>query len=315
VASTPLRLWSALLAALIAAALLAPAAAAQSDAPPASDDSAPAPSGKLVLAYYYTWWEPERISDALFTPAQLPDAQQLSGDTALLRKHMQEAKDAGIDGWIVNRVSDLQLLLPLARAAKFTVTLQLDMTQGFEDQLAGFYQYVNDPAMVRSQGHAVLFFWQSGSVPPGNVQSVRDSVDPNHTVLWIADGDNFNILHVDAFDGISPYAIAWSANPRGQLASWGAKARVAAPDKLYIPPVSPGCDDHLVRAANWVRDRGAGSYYDAAWLGAIDASPAWAVVVSTWNEWLEATQIEPSVQYGDQYLQMTRQYADSFKKS
>jgi hypothetical protein len=39
------------------------------------------------------------------------------------------------------------------------------------------------------------------------------------------------------------------------------------------------------------------------------------VVVSTFNEWLEATQIEPAQQYGDQYLQLTKQNADAFKSS
>ena len=35
--------------------------------------------------------------------------------------------------------------------------------------------------------------------------------------------------------------------------------------------------------------------------------------MSTWNEWMESTSIEPSVQYGDLYLQLTRQFADTFK--
>ena len=43
------------------------------------------------------------------------------------------------------------------------------------------------------------------------------------------------------------------------------------------------------------------------------SNPQWAVIVSTFNEWMESTQIEPSVQYGDQYLQITRQNADSFR--
>jgi hypothetical protein len=36
-------------------------------------------------------------------------------------------------------------------------------------------------------------------------------------------------------------------------------------------------------------------------------------MVSTWNEWLEDTAIEPAVQYGDEYLQLTRQYADQLQ--
>ena len=37
--------------------------------------------------------------------------------------------------------------------------------------------------------------------------------------------------------------------------------------------------------------------------------------MSTFNEWMESTQIEPSLQYGDQYLQMTRQNADEYRAS
>ena len=106
--------------------------------------------------------------------------------------------------------------------------------------------------------------------------------------------------------------IAWSGNPAGQLPSWAAKAQNSAPDKLYIPPVSPGCDDSAARATTCVQDRAGGGYYQATWDGAFASNPSWAVTVSTFNEWLESTQIEPSVQYGDQYLQITRQNANAF---
>ena len=35
--------------------------------------------------------------------------------------------------------------------------------------------------------------------------------------------------------------------------------------------------------------------------------------MSTFNEWMESTQIDPSVQYGDLYLQITRQNADTYR--
>ena len=36
-------------------------------------------------------------------------------------------------------------------------------------------------------------------------------------------------------------------------------------------------------------------------------------MVSTWDEWSEQTAIEPSGDWGEQYVQITREYADSFK--
>ena len=59
--------------------------------------------------------------------------------------------------------------------------------------------------------------------------------------------------------------------------------------------------------------RGPSAYYRATWEGALAAKPVWAVVVSTFNEWMEAREIETSVRYGDLYLQITRQQADHFK--
>jgi Glycosyl hydrolase family 99 len=101
------------------------------------------------------------------------------------------------------------------------------------------------------------------------------------------------------------------AQPRSQLPAWAAKARAARRGKLYIPPVSPGCDDHLV-GSTCIQDRAGGAYYQATLDGALAANSAWAIVISTYNEWMEATQIEPAVQYGDQYLDMTRAFAETF---
>src|SRR5947209_2249013 len=69
------------------------------------------------------------------------------------------------------------------------------------------------------------------------------------------------------------------------------------------------------RATTCQQDRAGGAYYQATWDGALASSPSWAVVVSTFNEWMESTQIEPSQQWGDQYLQATKQNADLFKAS
>ncbi|HEX8967069.1 MAG TPA: endo-1,3-alpha-glucanase family glycosylhydrolase [Chloroflexota bacterium] len=277
-----------------------------------------------VLAYYYAWWDPSNFGQTLFQPGQAYN----SDDPGIIQRHVQEAQSAGIDGFVMSWYgsgdrtdANLATLLGTAKQTGFRATIHFETPHfwGVDDvvaQLKAFYAArIGHPAIVRYQGRPVIFFWRASIFDNATWNAIRAQVDPDHVAVWIADGDQFGILSGDAWDGISPYAIAWSASPSGQLPNWAAKAAAAAPGKLWIPPVSPGCNDSAVRAATCVRDRGDGAYYQATWDGALASNPQWAIIVSTFNEWMESTQIEPSVQYGDQYLRITRQNADQYRAS
>jgi hypothetical protein len=296
---------------MTAAAVLAPASTTS-----AYNESRP------VLAYYYAWWDASNFDRTLFQP---PNAYN-SDDQDVIQRHVKQAQSAGIDGFVMSWYgngdrtdTNLAHLLDTAEKSGFRATIHFETPKmwGVEDvtaQLKAFYEKrINHPAIVRYQGRPVIFFWQAGMYDNATWNSIRSQVDPAHNAVWIADGDKFNILSGEAWDGISPYSIAWSPNPAGQLPSWAAKAAAVAPDKLWIPPVSPGCNDAAARATTCAQDRSGGAYYQATWDGAVASNPGWAVIVSTFNEWMESTQIEPSVQYGDQYLQMTRDNADQYR--
>jgi hypothetical protein len=275
-----------------------------------------------VLAYYYAWWDPANFSQTMYKP----DTAYNSDDVNVIQRHVLQAESAGIDGFVMSWYgsgdrtdANLGNLLDIAQKSNFRATIHFETPTfwGVDDviaQLKAFYATrANHPAMVRHQGKPVIFFWRASTFDNATWNFIRAQVDPERDVVWIADGDQFSILSGDAWDGISPYAIAWSANPAGQLPSWAAKARAVAPQKLWIPPVSPGCNDSSAGATTCAQDRVGGRYYQATWSGAMASNPQWAVIVSTFNEWMESTQIEPSVQYGDQYLQMTRENADQYR--
>jgi hypothetical protein len=279
-------------------------------------------SPRTVLAYYYTYWDPGSFDPFVFQP---PEGYQ-SDDRAVMERQVQQAKAGGIDGFVVDWLGNgdrtdqnLATVLDIGQKTGFRATIHFETPKfwGVDDtiaQLQAFYENrINHPAMVRYGDRPVIFFWRASTYDNGTWNFIREQVDPQRRALWIADGDSFGIVGGDAWDGISPYAIAWSRDPVGQLARWAAAARAVAPDKLWVPPVSPGCDDSHVRSATCVQDRADGAYYQATWDGARASDPSWAVIVSTFNEWAEATQIEPSVQYGDQYLQITRQNAEAFR--
>jgi hypothetical protein len=60
-------------------------------------------------------------------------------------------------------------------------------------------------------------------------------------------------------------------------------------------------------------ERAAGATYDETWRAALAADPPW-ILVSSWNEWHEGSEIEPSVEYGRRYLDATHAWAERFRQ-
>ena len=60
-------------------------------------------------------------------------------------------------------------------------------------------------------------------------------------------------------------------------------------------------------------DRAYGATYDQVWQAAVSVQPPW-ILVSSWNEWHEGSEIEPSVEHGRRYLDATRVWAERFRQ-
>jgi uncharacterized protein (TIGR03437 family) len=83
--------------------------------------------------------------------------------------------------------------------------------------------------------------------------------------------------------------------------------------RLWASTVQPGYDERLIPGRQGkYQDRQDGAFYRSTWEAALESDPDW-VFITTWNEWWEHTHIEPSELYGDQYLRLTREYADRWK--
>jgi len=84
--------------------------------------------------------------------------------------------------------------------------------------------------------------------------------------------------------------------------------------RLFVGTVQPGFDDRRLRGdANPVIDRNGGARYDQTWAAALAGSPDW-IVVTSWNEWFEDTQIEPGVETGSGALDQTATWSGAFKQ-
>lgn len=285
--------------------------------------AAAAPGQGAVMAKYYAWFDQETWASG--KPRDLPAQTYLSSDRAAIERHVAQAQAAGVDGFVLNwwgpdnaTDTNLQTLLDVAAARKFKVTVDVDMNSPFwagaDDVIASLHylkRYYAHPAWYRFDGWPVVSFYGVRKYSVGTWGAIRGASDPDLEAAWIAEGDQFAYLNV--FDGIHPYSVAWSPNPAAQLASYAARTR-AHPGKLWVATVMPGYDDtRLGRgAAGFAVDRAGGSYYGTLWQGAIATSPAF-IMVSSWNEWMEGHQIEPSRSYGDLYLRLTREMADSYR--
>jgi glycoprotein endo-alpha-1,2-mannosidase len=60
-----------------------------------------------------------------------------------------------------------------------------------------------------------------------------------------------------------------------------------------------------------VTERWGGETYRVLWEEAVAAHPDY-VLITSWNEWHEGSEIEPSVEYGSLFLDETARFAGPF---
>ena len=85
-------------------------------------------------------------------------------------------------------------------------------------------------------------------------------------------------------------------------------------NKTFIATVMLGYDDTEIRFPGYVVDRQNGTYYTSFWSVATACFPD-GYVITSFNEWHEGTEIEPSREYGDQYINLTRDIVPEFPKA
>jgi len=288
-------------------------------------------SDPLVFAFYYTWfdehsWTYDKLSD-------LPAQPYASRDRAVMGRHIDQAKRAGIDAFLVawygpqqNQTEpNLAALLDEAAARNFKLGILFETDSpffnGLGDVTAALHHagatHFNHSAYLRVDGRPVLFFWRPHIYGVGVWQDVRNQVDAGRSHIWISEGVDTGYLSV--FDGHHLYSNTW--NPPADLtrtnqkfANLVAEARQQfGAQKFWAATVMPGYNDIRIRPhAGFARDREGGAYYERAWQAAIASQPNW-IVVNSFNEWPEGTYIEPSAAHGDHFLQLTANWSGQFK--
>ncbi|MDQ3929711.1 MAG: glycoside hydrolase family 99-like domain-containing protein [Chloroflexota bacterium] len=312
----------ALLLSLLALPLLTPQTRA---APPTQAGN------KLVLAFYYMWFGPADFAGGQMSDT--PTAPYDSSKPEVIERQVREARGAGIDGFIAAWTGagtptddNFTRLLDIAAANDFKATIY------FETQIIGrasvqanlqaaLGKYASHPAFLRWDGKPVIFFWSPQSYGNASAwRTLRKQVDPNNAHIWSV--DTTDKTYLDAFDTIHFFSAGkWNANTNvAQVhAQWRGIVdqynKANGTKRIWTAGVTPGWDESRMqppRSPAKVFPRRDGALYEEAWKGATASNPEW-ITITSYNEWFEGTQIEPSATYGNRYLDLTRQFAGAWK--
>ncbi|MDM8526784.1 SH3 domain-containing protein [Anaerolineales bacterium HSG24] len=294
--------------------------AIQAEHPPVHAQESPP-----VLAFYYAWFDQNTWSSG--QTVDLPAEQYRSADRATIERQVSQAQSAGINAFVQSwygpqvennqTETNFRTLLDVGAATGFQSAVDFETQSPFygSDQAvidgltALLATHIHHPAYFRYQGKPVIFFWRQQRFSSQRWAEIRGQLDPNHDTIWIAEG--VDLVYQNAFDGHHLYSIAWAASPAAELNKWGNRVRnyetTNEVDKIWVATTMPGYNDtRLPRADAFAVSRNNGDYYRQAWQGAV-ASGAEMIIINSFNEWPEGTHIEPSVSYGNFYLDVTRE--------
>jgi len=253
-----------------------------------------------------------------------------SRDGGVAGTQIDQAKSAGIDAFMVSwygledggtTTPALNNMLDRAAERGFQVGAVVDIFSSqfnrSRDALVNSLNYLvydraNHPAYLRYNGKPVIMFAFQGRAEFSNSQwqEIRNAVDPDRNTIWISEGIGGCCLYGGAMDGMYAFNIAW-ANGSSSRYTRERNAVLNSGGSIYVPTVHPGWNEDLIAAREGrgnptsVKERNNGQFLTTSFSGAT-ASGADVIMIGTWNEFIENSHIEPSVNYGTQSLDILR---------
>jgi hypothetical protein len=305
----------------------------------------PAVGSRAIFTYYYYWYDivtkihlgphrPSANEDPLTDePVNLSDVTWRG--TKWHRQQIEDMIYAGIDvflpvywdgggnqRWAQGGIESLAQALEEVRLAGQTppavamfydtnsiagmdLTLKENQLHIYED-ISFFYRTVpRGYWAITEGGQPIVWIWSAAPLrnyDPTFLTTVselflNDFGSPPYFVV----GTDFVLMKPDQpFEGFDALASWNSMNSHSFTAQFAA--------------VSPGMDERwiLSREQDVSIDRENGDYYRRGWAQAMICNTPW-LVIETWNEYHEATEIAETIQYGRQYLDMTHRFSQYFK--
>ena len=306
---------------------------------------------KEVLAFYYGWYGNPQTSGDWNHWKEIDEAKKTIGnstnwprlgtydshDPKVVDQHFRWAKQAGLTGFIVtwwfqgdfhDRGMPLMLDTAAKHGMKITIYYETVPPRGasepegaVKDLLYLLDKYGKHPAWLRVDGKPVFFVYGRAvnEIKLDGWNEVIAAVNTKYPGGAVFMGDRISDESAAVFDGIHTY------NPTGrtkgmspdQLRTWAKEfypltVKTAGP-KIAAVTVIPGYDDHKLGRPDPrpITSRHDGETYRILWEEAIAANPDW-VLITSWNEWHEGSEIEPSAEDGDRALKQTEEFTPKF---
>lgn len=308
---------------------------------------------KEVLVFYYGWYgtkartgqnihwlnpDPARqhIADSPDYPVGGPYD---SLDPAVIARQMVQIKAAGITGLIVSwwgqtdRTNDqLRLMLDAAGAQGLKVTAYIEQVSSAggvaADTLYLHQKYMRHPAWLRRDNKPVIMYFdrlmQTIGLDGWHEAHKLIEKDAPDAMRFIGTANTLKEIAArkSSFDGLHIYSQQFEgAEFRLIPALWRARyyrewVRAQQGTRVTTATILPGYDDRRLpdrKGKRPVIEREDGESFRRLWKAAIKAKPDWILIVS-FNEWHEASQIEPSTAFGTRELDTCREMSAQFLK-
>ena len=283
---------------------------------PSAYDSTPIP----IYAYFYQWFQASSWSRA---KQDFPLAGRYSSDDAhVLRDQVQQAKGAGIGGFLTSWKSTDTLNRRLDLLVGIAHSENLDL--GVVYEALDFHRHPLPAATVqrdlvylvgrwgssltsRYYGRPVIIWTGTDQYTTAEVHAVKSALGNRAYLLAASHSVSGYERVAQIVDGEAYYwssADPSSASTTAKLNAFG--QAVHAHRGLWFAPAASGYDGRSLGGTR-VIGRDNGRTLVKSLDNAFASSPN-AVAVISWNEWSENTYIEPGKKYGDRELLALKAY-------
>ena len=274
-----------------------------------------------------------------------------SHDIFIIKEHLKYIKYCGIDAIILiwdghnstnlnnpNSFTDITLDLLFNYSIEFNIKIGIQIQHyPFISNVSlnndiNYYlnKYVNHSSILKINNKPVIIIYEVKNILNyfNIISNFESKVFLITTINYLS---QIGSLIEDGFKGIFSYFLSEKINPISSMSNWNTlHEECNERGILFIPTVGPGYNDEFVN--DWFKNveisRESGKFYEKMWNLIFNLNIS-ITIINSFNNWLESTSIEPSINRNDFlhndetwsinksnsnfYLDLTKQFINLYK--